>query len=208
MSGPADSLLKVGIRTDIPNDINKICVAVNGEYIGYVEFEHAVKDNAKQAIDALRLLGIKKTAVLSVESQRTADTAAISCGMSAAFGDLSRQEIKDQIDGLGKKWLVLADGIDAELLSGAPVITYDYEPDLRFDANFSVEELSAAARYIGILVNTKALIVINFIFELILKIILFIMVLNGSSAVWLAVLLSLAFKLLIKVNNYRVLNKI
>ena len=173
-----------------------------------MEFEHAVKDNAKQAIDALRLHGVKKTAVLSVESQRTADTAAISCGMSAAFGDLTRQEIKEQVDSLGKKWLVLADGIDAELLSGASVITYDYEPDLRFDANFTVEDLSAAAQYIGILSNTKALIIINFILELILKTILFIMIIKGSSAVWVAALLSLAFMLLRKINNYSVLNKI
>lgn len=208
LSGPADSLLRVGIRTDIPNDINKICVAVNGEYIGYVEFEYFVKENAKQAIDALRLHGIKKTVVLSQESQRTADSAAISCGMSAAFGDLTRTEIKEHIDNLGKKWLVLADGIDAELLSSSPVITYDYEPDLRFDANFNTQDLSAAAQYIGVLSSTKALMIINFIFELILKTILFIMILNGSSAVWLSIILSLLFKLVIKVNNYRVLNRI
>ena len=143
-----------------------------------------------------------------MESQRTADTAAISCGISSAFGDLKKEEIKEQVDILGKKWLVMADGIDAELLTGAHVITYDYEPDLRFDANFTVEDLSAVAQYFSILSNTKALIIINFAFELILKIILLLMVINGSSAVWLAVLLSLAFKLLIKMNNYRVLNKI
>lgn len=208
LSGPSDSFLKVGIQTNVPNDINKICVAVNGEFIGYVEFEHSVKEGAKQAIDALKLLGVKKTAVLSMESQRTADTAAISCGISSAFGDLRKDEIKQQVDSLGKKWLVLADGIDAELLTGTHVITYDYEPDLRFDANFTVEDLSAVAQYFSVLANTKALIVINFALELVLKIILLFMVINGSSAVWLAVLLSLAFKLLVKMNNYRVLNKI
>lgn len=208
LSGPSDSFLKLGIKTDVPNDVNKICVAVNGEFIGYVEFEHSVKDNAKQAIDNLKILGIKKTVVLSVESQKTADTAAISCGISAAFGDLSKGEIKEHVDSLGKKWIVLADGIDAELISACPVITYDYEPDLRFDANFTSEDLSAAVQYFGILANTKALIIINFVFELILKGILLAMILNGSAAVWLSVVLSLLFKLLRKMNNYRVLNKI
>lgn len=208
LSGPSDALLRVGIKTNVPNDVNKICVAVNGEFIGYVEFDYAVKDGAKQAVDTLKLLGIKKTAVLSFESQKTADTAAISCGIASADGDLSKAEIKEQVNKLGKKWLVLSDGVEPELLSASYVISYDNDPDLGFDAHFTSMELNAATQYIGILNNTKALIVINLAFELVLKIILFTMILNGSNAVWLSVLLSLAFKLLRKMNNYRLLNKI
>lgn len=208
LSGPSDALLRVGIKTNVPNDVNKICVAVNGEFIGYVEFDYAVKDGAKQAVDTLKLLGIKKTAVLSFESQKTADTAAISCGIASADGDLSKAEIKEQVNKLGKKWLVLSDGVEPELLSASYVISYDNDPDLGFDAHFTSMELNAATQYIGILNNTKALIVINLAFELVLKIILLAMILNGSNAVWLSVLLSLAFKLLRKMNNYRLLNKI
>jgi len=185
-----------------------VCVAVNGEFIGYVEFDYSVKDGAKQAVDTLKLLGIKKTTVVSFESQKTADTAAISCGIATASGDLSKAEIKEHIDKLGKKWLVLSDGVEPDLLSSSYVISYDSDPELGFDAHFTSMELNAAAQYVGILNNTKALIIINFAFELILKIILLIMILNGSNAVWLSVLLSLALKLLRKMNNYRLLNKI
>ena len=208
LSGPSDALLRVGIKSNVPNDVNKVCVAVNGEFIGYIEFDYAVKDGAKQAVDTLKLLGIKKTAVLSFESQKTADTAAISCGIAAATGDLSKAEIKAQVDNLGKKWLVLSDGVEPELLTSSYVISYDNDTELGFDAHFTSMELSAATQYISILNNTKALIVINFVFEIILKLLLLAMVINGSDAVWLAVLLSLAFKLLRKMNNYRLLNKI
>ena len=208
LSGPSDALLRVGIKSNVPNDVNKVCVAINGEFIGYVEFDYAVKDGAKQALDTLRLLGIKKTAVLSFESQKTADTAAISCGIAAATGDLSKSEIKENVDKLGKKWLVLSDGVEPELLTSSHVISYDNDTEQGFDAYFTSMELTAAAQYIGILNETKALIVINFLFEIILKSILLVMILNGSNAVWLAVLMSLAFKLLRKMNNYRLLNKI
>ena len=208
LSGPSDALLKVGVRSNVSNDVNKVCVAVNGEFIGYVEFDYAVKDGAKQAVDTLKLLGIKKTAVLSFESQKTADTAAISCGIATAAGDLSKTEIKEQVDNLGKKWIVLSDGVEPELLTSSYVISYDNDTELGFDAHFTSMELNAIAQYIGILNNTKALLVINYVFEIILKVILLMMVLNGSKAVWLAALLSLAFKLLRKMNNYRLLNKI
>ena len=208
LSGPSDALLKYGIKSNVPNDVNKVCVAINGEFIGYAEFDYAVKDGAKQAVDTLKLLGIKKTAVLSFESQKTADTAAISCGISTADGDLSKAEIKQRVDSLGKKWIVLSDGVAPELLTSSYVISYDNDTELGFDAHFTSMELNAVAQYIGILNNVKALIVVNFAFEIIAKFILLMMVLSGSDGVWLAVLLSLAFKLLRKMNNYRLLNKI
>ena len=208
LSGPSDSLLRVGIKTNVPNDVNKICVVVNGEFIGYVEFDYAVKDGAKQAVDTLKLLGIKKTAVLSFESQKTADTAALSCGIAIADGDLTKSEIKERVDNLGKKWLVLSDGVEAELLSASHVISYDTNPESGFDAYFTSTELNAIAQYVSILASTKILIVVNFVFEFILKAILLTMILNGSKAVWLSVLISLAFKLLRKMSNYRLLNKL
>ena len=61
--------------------------------------------------------------------------------MSVVYlAESAKNEIKEHIDNMGKKWIVLSDGVEPELLASSYVISYDNDTELGFDAHFTSME--------------------------------------------------------------------
>ena len=63
-------------------------VAVDGKYAGHILICDMIKPHAKEAIQALRKSGIKKTIMLTGDSKRIADQVAADLGIDEVYSEL------------------------------------------------------------------------------------------------------------------------
>ncbi len=63
-------------------------VAVDGAYKGAITISDVVKSDAKEAVAALRALGVRKIVMLTGDSKRTAESVASELGIDAAYAEL------------------------------------------------------------------------------------------------------------------------
>lgn len=103
-----------------------IHVAVDGEYAGHILIADVIKDNAKDAIDKLKQVGVKRIVMLTGDDDRVADSVANALGITDVHSKLlpgDKVSIVEKL--LGEKSGTLAfvgDGInDAPVLSRADV---------------------------------------------------------------------------------------
>src|SRR5690606_15883014 len=90
LAGNAKLLRKFGIS--YPADVDRIVetvvvVAVNGKYAGYITIADEIKEDAAQAVQALRAMNIRAV-MLSGDKQSVVNKVAETLGMKEAFGDL------------------------------------------------------------------------------------------------------------------------
>lgn len=105
-----------------------IHVAVDGAYAGYILIADTVKENAKDAIAALKAAGVKKTVMLTGDSRIVADSVAAALGVDEVCGELLPGDKVERVEALlaakNKKenLAFVGDGInDAPVLSRADI---------------------------------------------------------------------------------------
>lgn len=103
-------------------------VAIDGNYVGHIVISDVIKDNAKEAIAALRKNGISETVMLTGDTKKVAENVAGELNITKVYSDLLPQdkvfkveELLADTDRKGKLAFV-GDGInDAPVLSRADV---------------------------------------------------------------------------------------
>lgn len=98
-----------------------VAVAVEGKFAGYITIADEIKEDAKEAIDRMHVLGIK-TVMLSGDKQAVVDKVAKSLNIDDAFGDLLPENKVERVEMIkkGKKAALafVGDGInDAPVLA-------------------------------------------------------------------------------------------
>ncbi|HEX5386775.1 MAG TPA: heavy metal translocating P-type ATPase [Gemmatimonadales bacterium] len=100
-------------------------VAVEGRAAGIVEYADAVRPGLPEFFARLRRLGLRRTLLLSGDSQANAESVARAVGMDAAEGDLLPEDKVARVQALvkaGERVLMVGDGTnDAPALSTATV---------------------------------------------------------------------------------------
>ena len=103
-------------------------VAVDGAYAGYILIADVVKEQAKDAIAALKAAGVKKTVMLTGDAKKVADQVAANLGIDEVHSGLLPADKVDKVEELlrvklGKaKLAFVGDGInDAPVLSRADI---------------------------------------------------------------------------------------
>ena len=103
-------------------------VAVNGEYAGHIVISDEIKPDAKEAIAALHQRGIRKTVMLTGDSDQVGQSVKEQLGLSTAYTQLLPQDkvmrVEAELGKLknGRKLIFVGDGInDAPVLSRADV---------------------------------------------------------------------------------------
>ena len=103
-------------------------VAVDGKYAGHILICDMIKPHAKEAIQALRKSGIKKTIMLTGDSKRIADQVAADLGIDEVYSELLPGEKVSKVEELlaakteKEKLAFVGDGInDAPVLSRADI---------------------------------------------------------------------------------------
>lgn len=98
-----------------------VVVAIDGKYKGYIVIADELKDDAIDAVNALRELGVKNLMMLSGDKETVVESVAKKLNINQYFGGLLPQDKVDKVENLkmeGKKVAFVGDGIN-----DAPVIT-------------------------------------------------------------------------------------
>ena len=128
-AGNAKLMQSQGISVQEPQRIGSIVyVAVDGIYKGYILISDVVKEHSKEAIAALKKMGVKKTVMLTGDSKNVANAVADSLGIDEVKSELLPTDKVEQVELLlearGKKEILafVGDGVnDAPVLSRADV---------------------------------------------------------------------------------------
>ena len=111
-------------NTSSKTDVTQVLVAENGQFIGSVEVADTIRPDAKQAIAALKAMGIK-TLLLTGDASGIAKAVATTLRIDEHEGELQPQDKRDRIAALqkeGHRVCMVGDGInDAPALSEAQV---------------------------------------------------------------------------------------
>lgn len=128
-AGNAKLMESLGLAYTKDTEIGTVVhVAVDGSYAGYILIADVIKEHAKEAIEALKALGVKKTVMLTGDSQAVAEHVAAQLGVDEVKSELLPGDKVEQVEkllqerGAKEKLAFVGDGInDAPVLSRADI---------------------------------------------------------------------------------------
>lgn len=120
---------KIGADYKPCNQIGTVVhVAVDNQYAGQILISDIIKPHAKEAIEALKKVGVKKTVMLTGDSKAVADSVARELGVDEVFSELLPSDKVTKVEELlekkskKEKLAFVGDGInDAPVLSRADI---------------------------------------------------------------------------------------
>lgn len=129
MAGNEKLMKQEKISYQQPKEIGTIVhMAVDGKYAGYIVISDVLKESAKDAVTALKKLGMKKIVMLTGDNQNVAEQVAAELGIGDVYSELLPQDKVAQVErlleekGNKEKLAFVGDGInDAPVLSRADV---------------------------------------------------------------------------------------
>lgn len=129
MAGNEKLMKQEEVSYQQPNEVGTIVhMAVDGKYVGYIVISDVLKDSAKDAVTALKKLGMKKIVMLTGDNKNVAKQVATELGIVDVYSELLPQDKVTQVERLleekanKEKLAFVGDGInDAPVLSRADV---------------------------------------------------------------------------------------
>lgn len=194
-----------------------IHIASNGAYVGYLLIGDEVKETSKDAILALKAVGVSKTVMLTGDRAEVGDAVGKELGLDEVYSELLPQDKVDQIERIlkaqtnGKKVAFVGDGInDAPVLARADlgVAMGGIGSDAAIEAADIVlmkDDPKALAQAIHISRKTKSILIQNITFSLGIKIIVLILTAFGYANMWLGVFADVGVTLIAIINSMRAL---
>ena len=192
----------------------EVLVAVNGKFVGNIVISDTVKDDAKDAITAVKKQGII-TAMLTGDAQESADAVAKETGIDEVHAKLLPQDKLSELKKIRENHgavMFVGDGInDAPVLAGADVgAAMGSGADAAIEAAdvvFMNSEMKAIPEAISIAKMTNSISWQNVVFALAIKIIVMIMGLFGFANMWIAVFADTGVSVLCLLNSIRILHR-
>lgn len=221
MAGKRDYLAEEGISLpELPDTAaTAVYVAQDGVYCGAVLLRDAPKKDAKEAIAALRAMGIRKTAMLSGDSKSVVEKIAGEIGLDQAVGELLPQDkltelgrLRGQLTGKGKL-LYAGDGInDTPVLASADIgiamggLGADAAIETA-DVVIMGDEPSKIASGIRIARRTSRIATENIVFAIAVKVLVMLLSVLGYVELWAGVFADVGVCMLCVLNTLRVNQK-
>jgi len=120
---------KAGLQPAHPDEPGTVVhVAVDGAYAGYILISDVVKENAKEAIGALRKNGVRRCVMLTGDAPGAAKHVAEKLGVDEVYSELLPQDKVDKVEELlaqknrRESLVFVGDGVnDAPVLSRADI---------------------------------------------------------------------------------------
>ncbi len=192
----------------------EVLVALNGKFVGNIVISDTVKDDAKDAIAAVKKQGII-TAMLTGDAQESADDVAKETGIDEVHAKLLPQDKLSELKKIRENHgavMFVGDGInDAPVLAGADVgAAMGSGADAAIEAAdvvFMNSEMKAIPEAVGIAKMTNSISWQNVVFALAIKIIVMIMGLFGFANMWIAVFADTGVSVLCLLNSIRILHR-
>ena len=187
--------------------------AVDGKYAGYISISDTLKDDAAEAIDALKASGIKNTVMLSGDNEANAKRTAEAIGIDTVYAGLLPADkvslLEEIIKSSGGKTVFVGDGInDAPSLSRADVgiAMGGLGSDAAIEAADIVlmdDKPSKIALAIKIAKKTTSIVRQNITFALAVKAVVLILSAAGLSNMWEAVFADVGVSVIAIMNSMR-----
>ena len=195
-----------------------IHVAVDGVYLGHIVIADQVKEGAEQALRALKAAGVRKTVMLTGDSQAVGQAVAQQLGLDEVHAELLPGDKVDQVERLlqtkgPKEQLVfVGDGInDAPVLSRADigVAMGAMGSDAAIEAADIVlmdDDLNKLPVAVRIARKTLRIVRENIVFALAVKFLVLILSALGKANMWWAVFADVGVSVIAILNSMRMLN--
>lgn len=204
---------------DLANETGTLVhLAVDHQYAGYIVIEDVLKDDAHQAIQALRKQGVKRIIMLTGDRKSVGDKIGQALGLDAVYSELLPNQkveklemIETMVQNKGKVVFV-GDGInDAPVLTRADIgiamggLGSDAAIEAA-DVVLMTDEPSKVATAIQIAKRTKKIVWQNILFAFGVKAIVLILGAGGLATMWEAVFADVGVAILAVLNAMRVLH--
>ncbi len=215
MAGNVKLLQKFTI--DYPAEINDlvdtiVVIAVNEKYAGYITIADEIKEDARQAIDAMHQLKIQ-TVMLSGDKQSVVSKVATQLGIDNAYGDLLPEGKVEKVQSLkneGKHIAFVGDGVnDAPVvaLADAGIAMGGLGSDATIETADIViqnDQPSKIGTAIKIGKITRSIVWQNISIAMVVKVVVLILGAGGIATLWEAVIADVGVALLAILNAVRI----
>jgi Cd2+/Zn2+-exporting ATPase len=190
-------------------------LAVDGRYAGYILISDEIKEDAAQAIQNLKRIGVEKTVMLTGDNQIAAQSVARQLGLDRFIAELLPEEKVDEIEKLldrtGKAKLVfVGDGInDAPVIARADIgmamggLGSDAAIETA-DVVLMTDAPSKVAAAINVARKTRQIVVQNIVVALAIKALFIALGTIGLATLWEAVFADVGVALLAILNATRI----
>lgn len=200
-------------EADVPGTI--VHVAVNKTYAGCIVISDEIKEDSKEAIKALKDIGIRKTVMLTGDRRAVGEKAAKELGFDEVYTELLPDHKVEQVERLEKeigsngKLVFVGDGInDAPVLARADIgvamgaLGSDAAIEAA-DVVLMTDEPSQLVKAIKIAKRTKRIVQQNIIFALGIKGVVLVLGAVGIATMWAAVFADVGVALIAVLNSTR-----
>jgi len=193
-------------------------LAIDGGYAGYLVISDEVKNDAAEAIRALRAAGVRKIAMLTGDLKHVGDRIGKELGIDEVYSELlpadkvAKLEALDAKKGKKGKLVFVGDGInDAPVLARADIgiAMGGLGSDAAIEAADIVimtDEPSKIATAIKIAKKTRTIVMQNIIFALGVKGVFLMLGATGHATMWEAVFADVGVAVIAILNSMRVMN--
>ena len=198
--------------TGVPETL--VVCAVNGEYVGHLLLADTVKEDAKEAVAALKKLNIDNIQILSGDKQTIVSKLAGYLGVDEAYGDLLPEDKVAHVEALksdpGRRVAFVGDGInDAPVLALSDVgvamggLGSDAAIEIA-DVVLQTDQPGRLAMAIRIGKETRRIIWQNITLAFGVKLIVLVLGAGGIATMWEAVFADVGVALLAILNAIRI----
>ena len=217
-AGNSKLMKKLGVAYQDCHSIGTIVhIAIDGEYAGHIVISDIVKKHSKEAIAALKKVGVEKTIMLTGDTKRVADSVAASLGIDEVHSELLPSDKVAKVEELlGRKsekakLAFVGDGInDAPVLTRADIgiAMGALGSDAAIEAADIVlmdDEPLQIAKAIKISRKCIGIVYQNIVFALFVKFACLILVALGVANMWWAIFADVGVMVLAVLNAIRAL---
>ncbi len=217
LCGNVKLLQKYNVNTSayIPSSYGtEVLLAKDGTYMGCLVIADIIKEDAKDAVAALKKIGLI-TAMLTGDAKESAEAVSFETGIDEVHAHLLPEEKLTHLQEIREhhgRVMFVGDGInDAPVLAGADVgAAMGSGADAAIEAAdvvFMTSEMTAIPKSIKIAQSTNRISKQNVIFAIAVKVLFMILGLCGISSMWLAVFADTGVAMLCILNSVRILYK-
>ncbi|MDR3185278.1 MAG: cadmium-translocating P-type ATPase [Christensenellaceae bacterium] len=213
-----EKFTRVDMKLDTTDTL--VYVAVDGEYVGTLVIADEIKQDAKEAISALKKLGIKKAVMLTGDNKKVGERVASELNIDHAYTQLLPADKVEKMESLMQErsprgmLAFVGDGInDAPALARADIgiamggLGADATIEAA-DVVLMTDEPSMVADAIVLAKRTMRIAGENIIFSIGVKCIVLVLSAFGIANMWMAVFADVGVCVLAVLNAFRALKKI
>lgn len=194
-----------------------IHMAIDGKYAGHIVISDIVKPHSKEAIQALKSAGVRKTVMLTGDAQKVADSVASALGLDEAYSELLPADKVEKVEKLiqikseKEKLAFVGDGInDAPVLRRADIgiamsaMGSDAAIEVA-DAVLMDDDPMQISKAIKISRKCLGIVYQNIVFAIGIKLICLVLVALCIANMWLAVFADVGVMIIAVLNAIRAL---